>query len=221
MKSDETEHHHRSEEFKSLEMRDVNSMISHMPKLLEELKSKIDILPNVDKEGRSECPFAEDLYFEKEEVVEKVAAELRKLRKCIPVVDEEISTRRKSLATIRADARSLRLVKAREEYIHAEEGQVFQIKEKTKLRERLIDLISQTEDMLKLAQTKKWPLGEPQEKLRPPALSGGPVGLGSIGSLSPPPSTAVPPGPSLKSELDSLISLGPIGKSKQSKRRSF
>jgi hypothetical protein len=193
---------------KDLEMRDVDSMIQFMPNYLEKLQSKIDILPKVDKEGRSECPFAEDLYFEKDQEAEEVAKKLKRLRLCLEFVVRELTRLRQDLARTMADAGSLHLKKAKEEYSHAVRSLRVHIKKNIDRRNKLIDLISQTEKLLNTAHSKKWPLGKPKERRRFPAIPSGQKSSFGSGVIS---STPALSGPPLKGEIGNLLSLGPIG----------
>ena len=53
----------------------VDSFIGNMEIFLNKLDDDIRMLPGVDKNGNSECPFAEQLYVQKEESASKVVEE--------------------------------------------------------------------------------------------------------------------------------------------------
>jgi hypothetical protein len=195
------------EGLKGFEMRDVDAMIQYMPNCLERLQFKIDILPKLDKEGRSECTFAEDLYAEKEKVAEEVAEKLKRLRLCFKFVVRELSRLHQDLARTQADAGSLHLRKAKEQYSRAVDGLRVHIEKNIQRRNKITDLISQTEKLLSIAHSKKWPLGKPKERMRFPSISSGQNRASGSGVIS---STPALSGPPLKKEIDSLFSLGPL-----------
>lgn len=195
------------EVLKAFEIRDVDAMIQYMPTYLEKLQSKIDILPKVDKEGRSECPFAENLYAEKENVAEEVAEKLKRLRLCFLFVVRELSHLHQDLARTQADAGSLHLKKAKEQYSRAVDGLRVHIEKNIQRKNKITDLISQTEKLLSLAHSKKWPLGKPKERMRFPSIFSGQNSISESGVNSSRPSLSGTP---LNKEIGNLFTLGPL-----------
>jgi hypothetical protein len=198
----------RPKEVDGLSLKDVDSFIHYMNGLLEELTSKVRALPKVDQEGNSECPFAEDLYAQKDECMEKVEQESQKLQPYLVLVEEEIARCRANLGRISSDASSLNLDEAKERYDAAKRSQESQYNNALRQRKALTDLVSRTKETLALAQSRAFPGRKPPKSSRPPAGAFG--GWGGTGSRNG--ASKVPPGrPSLKNEIDSLISLGPLG----------
>lgn len=194
-----------------LSLKDVDSFIHYMNGLLEELLSKIQVLPKVDKEeGRSECPFAEDLYAEKDDFAEKVEKESKKLQRYLRLVEQEIARCRGNLGQISADAGSLNLGEAKERYAAAKRAQEFQYERAIQQRKALMDLISRTEKTLTLARSKTFPGRKPRKNFRPPA--GALDGWAAKGFTNGATVEAIEARPQFKTEIDRLISLGPLGR---------
>jgi len=198
----------RPKKHDNLTLRDVNSSERYMSKLLDTLETKTNVLPKVDEKGNSECPFAEGLYAQKEQAVEKVTEELGRLRRLLELLKEELARLRANLAQVQTDAGSLHLESAKEKYLSAKQGLEYNIQKNQERQKEILELISQAEEMLRLARTKKWPLGKPEERMRFPAISSGPERGFRSGVPSSAPASS---GPSLRTEVDSLFSLGPLG----------
>ena len=163
-----------------------------MEGLLEELFSMATQVPKVKKSGYSECPFAEDLYAYKEQAAAKVIEESKKLQPYLGLVEEEIARCRQNVDQLRTDADTLNLDEPKRRFAAAKQSQESRYNKAINQRKALIDLISRTEELLKLAKTEEWPGGKPKESFRPPALGGRTTGS------------------SFNNEINSLISLGPL-----------
>jgi hypothetical protein len=195
-------------EHDNLTLDDIYSSMRRMATLLHTLETKTNVLPKVDEKGDSECPFAEDLYAQKEEAAEKVREHLEVLRRLLELLAGEQTRLHANLDRVQADAGSLHLESAKEKYLTAQQGLEHNIKKNQENQNKLLDLISKAEEMLALALTKKWPLGKPEERIRFSSTPSGPVqGFRSEVASS----AASPPGPSLGREVESLLSLGPVG----------
>ena len=209
MKSNENDHQGKPNEQDDLSLKDVDSFVHYMKGLVEELFSKIRVLPKVDQEGNSECPFAEDLYAQKDESMEKVEKESQKLPRYLGLVEKEIARCSANLEQISADRSSLNLEEAKEKYNVAKRSQESQYNSAIQQRKALVDLISRTEQALAMARSKEFPGRKPQKSFRPPAGRLG--GWGTSGSTDQA-SKGSSPRPSLETEIDTLISLGPLGR---------
>jgi hypothetical protein len=197
------------EKHDDLNIENIDSTISYMKSLVEGLLNAISVLPKVDEEGNSECPFAEDLYAQKEEAAEKVEAELPKLRGYVGVVEQEIARCEANLQEINADSGSLNLPEAKGKYNEAVRAQETQYKKAIGQRKALTDTISRAEEALSLSRSKAFPVRKPQKSYHPP--------VGGFGGGGTPWSTdiadrAFQGRPSFKREMDNLISLGPLGR---------
>jgi hypothetical protein len=191
----------------------VDPFIDNMNRLFEELRNKVKSLPQVDQEGHSECPFAEYLYAEKEKLTERVEKESKKLRPYLEVVEREIERCVSNLAQINADANSLFLDQAREEYARAKHAQELQYEKAVQQRGKLIGLIECAAKILAEARSKKFPTKKPGDSFQSPLGVFEGKGIGSIGETA---GKTFSVQPSFKSEIDNLISLGPLGKRNES-----
>jgi hypothetical protein len=213
MKPSKNNQHDQAKKFADLDLKDVDSYTSFLEKLLETLQSKINVLPKVDDKGRSECPFAENLYAQKEEATSNVIEELKKASRYLALLEQEISRLRQNLAQIESDTGALHLDQAKEKYITAKRSQEIHIEKNIHRKMRLSDLIARAEKLMQLAHKKKWPGGKPKERFRtPPLMAGGPTGVGATGFQNAIPDVPLPPSPAFKTEIDSLMTLGPLGK---------
>jgi hypothetical protein len=197
-----------AKESDDLRFKDIGSYMEFLDKLVEELQAAVKILPKVDEKGRSECPFTESLYVQKEKAEEKLIEELKKASGYLDLVKEEIAMWQRNFTQIKTDADDLSLPQARQEYNKAKEATNIQIEKNLKLQEKLLDLISKAEKRLQLAQEKKWPFGNPKEGFSQVPILGG--SLGNVGAAEFNGQAPASQRPALNNEIDSLMSLGPL-----------
>ena len=150
-----------------LHINDLKSAMAYFESTLEHLQQKSKVLPNVEKDGSSKCLFAEDLYADKEEAVLKVTDRLRKIRGYLPLIDREIARCTKNLNTISSDQQKLHDENAREQYKSALHAQQYQYQKAIDQKKLLLELIEHAEQMLKQANTKKYPGKKPEKRIRP------------------------------------------------------
>jgi len=191
-------------------METVDSFIETMEILIDELVSKANQLPNVDKNGYSECPFAEDLYADKEKAVDDVERALTKLMQYIDPVKGEVDRCRHNLKQINADSKMLRTDPAKKDYDFAKKIQASEYNQAIERRKKLFELIQRAVEELHKAKEKQQPLGKPeaQRNFNSAAVSG-PRGSG-FQSIDLSSSRASKP--SFNKEMSNLLSIGPLGK---------
>ena len=212
MKSGKDDQQDQAKKTGHIELRDVDSFIWLMPKILGKLVSKIKILPKVDEKGQSECPFAEDLYAQKDKAAKEFVEELEKGSKYLKFIDEEIAKHRRNLSRIRSDHGSLHNAQAKEKYNNAVKSQEFHIEKNIQRREKLKGFIFSAEKLLQQAQEKKWPGGKPKESYRiSPPIARGEAGGSDTKIQGSSPVMPVHQRPALKTQIDDLMSLGPLG----------
>jgi uncharacterized phage infection (PIP) family protein YhgE len=192
-----------------LTMKDLNSFIYLLKQLVEQLSSATSMLPKVDEAGNSECPFAEKLYAQKDECMEKLEKELQKLPRYHAFLGKEIARCRSNLDQISKGASSLNRYETKEKFEAAKRSQQAEYNDAIRKRKDLTDLNSRAEKMLALAGSKAFPGGKPQKGYRVPAEA---FGGGEATGSSYRPSVASPGRPSVQNEIDSLISSGPLGR---------
>jgi hypothetical protein len=193
------------------DLKDIKTYMEALHESIKDLQAATEILPKVDEKGSSECPIAQTLYAQKEEAEEKVIEKRKKASGYLDLVKQEINRWRQNLTQIMADADDLNLPQAREEYNRARESTSIQIERNVELHQELLDLISMAEEHLQLAQKKKWSLGKPKESFGQMPVLGG--GLNDVGHTEFKSEATVAPivqKPALNTEIDSLISLGPL-----------
>ena len=203
------ENEEKEEEQKPLDLESIESDIRSMDHLLRTLEKKSGILPKVDKEGNSDCPFAQDLYSVKEEAEEKVINHLKKLRMDHKALMKEISRCRKNLQLIQSDTNRLHLEDTLKAYKEAEGSLECYYKRAIETKARLIESMVDVRKMLDKTKEKKWPLGKARktDDESVPALFGV-RHLENEGTFKKSDSNILEP--DLGKEIDSLMGLGPM-----------
>jgi len=210
MESEETNHDKREKQPSYMNLEDLDEFINHMEALLDKLTSKVNQLPKVDEKGNSECPFAEELYADKEEALTEVSKESKKIEQYLDRVKWEIKRCRKNLDLIRFDRTKITLDEARKQYDAAKEAQQRELNKFIHLKKKLNDLKTGKNMLIKTAQDKRhtWPIGKPKQNdhFNPEAILDAVVASRSNGVQD-----RLPSRPALNSELNSLLDLGPLG----------
>ena len=196
-----------------LSVEDIDSYIEHRRKDMAALSGIIKRLPKVDDQGHSECPFAESLYAEKEEETTKFIESLSKLPGYIALVNREIQRFKQNLSKLSMGTHELQLPQAREKYQTAKQNYEFHYQKYTQRRDTLVELSKQADEVLREAQSKKWPLGTPREKYSFPSLPRTKLANDSFISKNTNPSfQQLDTGHGMQNEIDSLMAIGPLGK---------
>jgi hypothetical protein len=207
-----TNHRELSENHTGTSLKDIDSFMKNTEGLLEKLMKKTTELPKVDKDGQSECPFAENLFAEKDEHVETAVRNLKEMRGYLAQMEKLIDRHRRNLDQIRADSGELQQTSLKENYAFAEVSQEFYYKRALQRRKMLHHLITWTERVLTLARAKKFPGKKPQKQFRlPPPLPG--TMAPSVVATHPPssPFEKEQMRPPLHNEISSLMSVAPLG----------
>jgi len=144
----------------------VNSGFNKPPRKLreciEDLQQTYRVLPKVDKDGYSECPFAEDIYAKKQRHELEVANHLDRLKHEKNEVIKKIHALKNTLTIIDSDRESIHNLSAYEKYEQAEEKKRKEIKCLRAQLERLQLQINDLEILLGITGKKKWPNGNPE-----------------------------------------------------------
>jgi len=193
----------------------LDSFLAEMNMLLEDLENKIGVLPKVDENGSSECPFAEDLYTAKEEAEEKVREALPTLCAYQSILEDELDRCRTNLERISLDAQSINMSTAKDHYGRAESLQEAQYRRVDLQRAAVAEMIARGNKALAESATKKFPGREPQrrtpssplpERMHPRGTAS-PYRKGFQSHASSFPETRENP---IYDELESLFSIGPM-----------
>jgi hypothetical protein len=137
----------------------------HIQKLME----ACNILPTVDREGFSECPYAEELYAKKEER----AKELRNLQQLLfeyrAAAEKEIERLRHNRMTVAHDASQLDSADAKGHYSKAEDDLETQYNDHDAMRKRLVQKINASKKALSDSNDRVWTGGTPRQRSQYPA----------------------------------------------------
>ena len=202
-----------SQEAPPVSLERLDSSMQSLRSALDKLKSKTDVLPLVEKDGSSECPFAEDLYADKEEALENAEKCLQGARGYLPLLDREITRCSRNLSTISADKGNLHDENAKDQYQSALEAQKRIYQKKVESKKELLKLLQQAEQLLSKARAKNYPGKKPEKQFRPPLPAWG--GMTPVGTVSQP--LEYKPAPVSRpvlapNELNNLVSLGPLSR---------
>ena len=207
-----TSYRELSENHTGTSLKDIDSFMKNTEDLLEKLAKKTTELPNVEKDGQSECPFAENLFAEKEEHVETVVRNLKDMKGHLTQLESLIERHRRNLDQIRADSGELQQTSLKENYAFAEVSQEFHYKKALQRRKMLHHLITWAEGVLTLARAKKFPGKKPQKQFRPPPPLPGAMAPSVVATRPPSaPFEKEQMRPPLHNEISSLMSVAPLG----------
>lgn len=175
-----------------------DQVLGELKQLREELESLHPIMPKVDQEGYSECPFAEDLYRRKAELEAKVAEKLAILRNMLPEIERELHRCERNLDRIKVDAAQLRQAVTQRKYAESYSQQEWEYLGVIQRRDKVMKALQNTEATLESSRRKTHPLVRPGDSR--------PRGLPASASSYP-----APPSPGgIDRELNDLLSLGSI-----------
>lgn len=180
--------------------------------LMKDLDRTFKALPEGIPDSKSST--IEDLYARKEESVLKLKNQLRNLSHCKKTINEIVQKNNQRLGVLNDDKRALNTKKAKKKYSFAEFIQENKYRKVKTYQNDLNRVIECVQEAIKLADTRKFPGGNPQKKFRglpPKAFSHQQSDI-----VSPP---VIPPilvSPSIPSpatnQVNSLLSLGSLGK---------
>jgi hypothetical protein len=173
----------------------LKSYVSEVMAVLEKLERSVQSLPRVNEKGGSDCPKAENLFAEKEELESKLSAAAPTLRAYLAALQWEVGRCQGNLEKIRAGGGSVvtpGAIDALDEAAQAAEDAVYHA---TTDRDSVMLVLPRVEAVLKVSRSHKYPGQEPKRKslprdsTRPGVSSDGPV---------------------LTRELEDVLSLGPL-----------
>ena len=130
---------------------------------IEKLKRAMELLPKVADDGDSECPFAEQLYAEKEEALEKANASLKQLDEYRQWVEDEIGKCKNDLTVITAHQEQLHKDQPRRHYSEAEAKVAATLKHLAKVKEEIAELFEQMQESIQQASQKQYPHKIPEK----------------------------------------------------------
>jgi len=141
-----------------------NKPAKKLRECIDDLQKTYRILPEVDKEGHSECPFAEDIYAKKQQHELEVTCHLDKLKHEKKEAIKKIQKIKNASIIIASDKESIHNLSAYEKYEQAEKKQQEKIKLLRTEIERLQLQINDLEILLGITGKKRWPKGHPESQ---------------------------------------------------------
>jgi len=190
----------------------IDSSIINMEDLLNKLSEKVKHLPKVNKKVSLKDGKIENMYAEKEEAVDKVVKEVNQLRGFVDIVNREIARCTGNLNQLGKDVNSLHLGEAKEKYKFAKLSQEFKHKKAKQQKKELQNVVSWAKKVLVLAQSKKFPGRKPKKIFRPPLeILAALAGVRPTGPHNPAQASPFASAPAPNSEMNNLLSLGPLG----------
>jgi hypothetical protein len=177
---------------------ELRRVLAGITEHIEQLDRAMSSLPHVNKEGGSECGFAEDLFAQKEELEREVIEDANRLLGDKRSIDHDVARCRNNRARIQVDSGKLNRDEARDCYSRAEEAAEREYREAVQDKDAISIVLARAQAVLKVSATRKYPGREPQRQ-SPPAGPGAPEG--------PDPRT---PAAGIGRELDGLLSIGPL-----------
>jgi len=132
-------------------------------KNIEDLDRSVHSLPAVDKEGNSECPFAEELYAKKEKLQEKLQSQLKELYKILEAIEAEISRCRNNLTVVTSHQNKINGDKVRDHYTEEEARLAARITQLNNMREEVLKAIKACQKAIAEASAKYFPGRKPRE----------------------------------------------------------
>ncbi|MGV7223643.1 MAG: hypothetical protein ACQ9MH_19210, partial [Nitrospinales bacterium] len=193
------------------ELKDVDSFIRALKDKIQKVHDTVARLPKVDSKGHSECPFAERLYADKEELLKDFQSTRNQIPGYMNLIDQEIARFEKNLNQLQSSTTAFNTPQATQQMKSARQGYKFHYNNYANMKQELTELATQAAQVITQAKARQWPLGEPKKKENysmAPMNTKGPVSSApSIGNrMSMPLNT----GPSAQSEVDHLLCLGHI-----------
>ena len=141
-----------------------DSLIAEAERRISALESSTRVLPKVDDEGSSDCPFAGNLYTQKEEAEEKVIEIIGRLERYQDLVEKELARCRRNLKRIELDAKTVRLKTVKDKYYQAANAQESEYLKAVQQKKTLKELISRCNEVLANSRKKRWPGKKPVKK---------------------------------------------------------
>lgn len=182
----------------------LQNELASISALINRLEKAMASLPHVNDEQESECPFAEDLYAQKEELEQELIPKAEVLKRYMVGLENEVQRCRNNLARIQADYAKLNLQETSAHYSEAIEAQLQLLRSATQDRDAVSIVLAKAEAVLKVSRTRKYPGRKPQRQYPFPGAKPGDM----------PKSSQLPNTPSTRGEpddeVDGLISLGPL-----------
>ena len=161
--------HHRSPARYSLA--EARAVIRRSMTAAAELRRDADILPRINPDGSSDCPFAEELYYRKEKTVQFVRDDLREMRGFLESSVNHIGIAQNKIHELAYEREQLNGEKAQDRFAEAELKLAAEMRRHQEIRRDLMDAIAEVEATLREAGSKQFPGGSPRGPYGKPLYS--------------------------------------------------
>jgi len=136
---------------------EIESFLSKAAGCVEELLHAARQLPEVNEDGSSECPFAEEWYAKKEEAQEKVSQCLKQLDEYSCWITEEIGRCKNNMTVISAQQDKLNNDRPRKYFSDAEAQLAAIYKRLITLLEKVKEIFMKAQEAFREAAQKQYP----------------------------------------------------------------
>jgi len=145
-------------------LHNFNTALHDTAEAIKKLESKMSYLPMIDANGNSDCPFAEELYAQKEEAEQKVVREVDCLRHFLPLLDQQIARCRSNQSQVQSYAEKLAGPDVKNRYAAAKEILERQYIEATQDRKEALFVLDKAKLALERSRQRQWPGEAPQRR---------------------------------------------------------
>lgn len=150
----------RNSEPYSLE--EAGSLVKRAYAAAAELRRDCDILPRVSADGSSECPFAEDLYFRKEQSARFVREDLKELKQFAAMAASIARSGREKLSELSEQRSHLHHEGPQKHFIEAEDTLQDRMRQHERMSRDLQEAITEVEATLRESDARRFPGREPR-----------------------------------------------------------
>ena len=147
---------------KNVDLDQVEDSLEYAHDQIEKLDRSVHSLPKVDEDGNSECPFAEEMYAQKEDIQAQLNGQLKGLYEKQEAIDAENTRCKNNLVVISAHERRIHRDSVRDQYSQAEVELCARIECLSEMQERVTKTIKDVQAALAEASEKYYPGRCPQ-----------------------------------------------------------
>ena len=148
---------------KNVDIDKVEASLGYAHRQIENLARSVQSLPEVDEDGYSECPFAEDMYAQKEEIQATLGSQLKDLYREQEAIEAEITCCKNNLVVISAHESRIHRDSVRDRYSQAEVELSALIQRLCEMKEELAKTIKVVQAALARAAEKYFPGRRPRK----------------------------------------------------------
>lgn len=137
----------------------AEAVVAATPPLVEELLAATGQLPHVEPNRESDCPFAEKLYFEKQEVEQRAIVHQATLYESLADVKQQVARCGNNLVVISAGETSLHQDELKRDFTEIEASQAAEYHHFVRLQDELQEAIASVQEALAKSLQQQYPGG--------------------------------------------------------------